>query len=71
MGRLKVIGGPRDGDMYKAPDGYRELDYWDEILLPYNEDGETKYATYRRKKIRTRQKTIQILDELHYVEETN
>lgn len=69
MGNLKMVGGPRDGDIYKAPDGYREIDYFGEIKVPYVRDGVTGYAIYRRTKTITPQKTIRPLDEIHYVRE--
>lgn len=67
MPKLKLVGGPRDGDTYNAPDGYRETGYFHDVIIPFIEDGQTRFAIYRRKKIRTPQKTIQFLDELHYV----
>lgn len=69
MPYLKMIGGPRDGDYYKAPDGYREIDYYGDIRVAYNDNGVTKFATYRRAWETTPQKTKRPLNEIHYVRE--
>lgn len=66
MGNLKIVGGPRDGGSYKAPDGYRETGYFGDIVLPYVENGETKYAVYKRAKEITPHKTIRFIDEIHF-----
>lgn len=67
MGELKIEGGPRDGGTYKAPDGYREYGYFGEIKLPYNENGQTKFAIYERKKKRDHRRVIVLEDKLIFV----
>jgi hypothetical protein len=69
MPTLKIVGGPRDGGTYVAPDGYREFGYFGEIPVPYKkDDGTMGVAIYKRiynPKGFHRKRTQ--LEEIHYV----
>lgn len=67
MAKLKIVGGPRNGDTYNAPDGIRELGYFGQVKIPYIENGITKYAMYKRAWTVTPQKTKRLINELHFI----